>query len=151
MSLTCVKREASRIIKPAEIRAARLLGMWMRRIPILLKSRSDFLIAALIFCVALVVFRLSPVHQVTDSRYSMLVSQSLLKYGTFRLDHYDVPHAAPFNRGDYVMDGPFYQLEYVGDHIYYFFPPGTSVLSLPYVAFVNRFGIAAANADDTYN
>src|SRR2546423_15661710 len=43
------------------------------------------------------------------------------------------------------------QLEISDGHIYYFFPPGSSLLSLPYVALLNACGVSAANADGTYN
>src|SRR2546423_12219416 len=43
------------------------------------------------------------------------------------------------------------QLELHDGHIYYFFPPGSSLLSLPYVALLNACGVSVANADGTYN
>jgi hypothetical protein len=67
---------------------------------------------------------ISRVHQVTDSSYSMLLSQSLLDHGSFALDHYTLP--------------PAYQLETINGHTYYRFPPGTSVLSTPVVWVLNR-------------
>ena len=85
----------------------------------------------------LIVFMISRVHQVTDSSYSMLLSQSLLDHRSFALDHYTLP--------------PAYQLETINGHTYYRFPPGTSVLSAPFVWVLNRLGISAANADGTYN
>ena len=85
----------------------------------------------------LVVFMISRVHQVTDSSYSMLLSQSLLDHRSFALDHYSLP--------------PAYQLETIDGHTYYRFPPGTSILSAPFVWILNRVGISAAKADGTYN
>lgn len=85
----------------------------------------------------LVVFMISRVHQVTDSSYSMLLSQSLLDHRSFALDHYSLP--------------PAYQLQTINGHTYYRFPPGTSILSAPFVWSLNRAGISAANADGTYN
>jgi len=85
----------------------------------------------------LAVFMISRVHQVTDSSYSMLLSQSLLDHRSFALDHYSLP--------------PAYQLETINGHTYYRFPPGTSVLSTPFVWVLNRLGVSAANADGTYN
>ena len=85
----------------------------------------------------LVVFMISRVHQVTDSAYSMLLSQSLLDHRSFALDHYSLP--------------PAYQLETINGHTYYRFPPGTPILSAPFVWILNRAGISAANADGTYN
>ena len=91
----------------------------------------------LIFLVTLAIFLFSRVHQVTDSTYSMMLTQSLLDYRTFSLDHYQTPAA--------------YQLETVNGHTYYRFPPGTPVLSMPFVWVLNRFGVSAVNPDGTYN
>ncbi|HEV7860907.1 MAG TPA: hypothetical protein VGO91_19975 [Pyrinomonadaceae bacterium] len=105
----------------------------------------------LIFATTLLVFWFSPVHQVSDSKYSMLVSQCLLYHRSFALDHYQVPRLEPFQREDYLMDGDIYQLEIAKDHIYYFFPPGSTLLSVPYVALANLYGLNAAFPDGTYN
>lgn len=115
------------------------------------RSRLDHLVGAIIFLTTLLIFWFSPVYQVTDSKYSMMVSESLLKHRTFALDNYAVPRLAPVEREDYTMDGDIYQLELARGHIFYFFPAGSSVLSLPYVALMNAFGISAVNADGTYS
>jgi hypothetical protein len=82
----------------------------------------------------------------------MLVSQSLIKHGSFAVDHFNIPRLEPaFHREDYVMNGDIYQLEVINGHIYYFFPPGSSVLSTPFVALMNLFGIKAVNPDGTFN
>lgn len=90
-----------------------------------------------IFAFTLVVFLISRVHQVTDSAYSMMLSQSLLDHRSFALDHYTLP--------------PVYQLETINGHTYYRFPPGTPVLSAPFVWVLNRLGVSAVNSDGTYN
>jgi hypothetical protein len=94
-------------------------------------------VGVVIFFVTLVIFLFSRVHQVTDSTYSMMLTQSLLDHRSFTLDHYKTPEA--------------YQLETVNGHTYYRFPPGSSVLSIPFVWVLNRFGISAVNQDGTYN
>lgn len=111
----------------------------------------EHLFGGLIFAAMLLVFWLSPVHQVSDSKYSMLVSQCLIYHGSFKLDHYKVPQLEPFQREDYLMDGDIYQLEIARNHVYYFFPPGSAVLSLPYVALANACGLNASFPDGTYN
>lgn len=109
------------------------------------------LLPALIFAVALSIFLLSPVHQVTDSGYSMLLSESLLHHGSFELDHYAIPRGEPKWFRYYFRNGDIYQLEVVNGHLYHNFPPGSSILSIPFVAVMNAMGISAANADGTYN
>jgi len=121
--------------------------------PRILRFTTDYLAAALIFIVTLLVFWVSPVHQITDSHYSMLLSEGLLKHRSFALDHYNLPRFEPnaSTRDYYVMNGNIWQQELAGNHIYYYFPPGSSLLSLPYVAVANALGISAANPDGTYN
>jgi hypothetical protein len=113
----------------------------------------DILTAALIFSLSFLVFWFSPVHQVTDSRYSILLSESLLKHRSFALDGFNLPRLEPntSTRDYYVMNGDIWQLELARDHIYYYFPPGSSILSVPFVAVANALGISAANSDGTYN
>lgn len=107
--------------------------------------------AGAIFAFALVVFALSQVHQVTDSNFSMLLSQSLIEHGSFKLDNYAIPRQEPMNRGYYTSNGLIYQLELANNHLYYHLPPGSSVLSVPYVALLKMFGIKATNPDGSYN
>ena len=112
-------------------------------------SSTDFIVGGLIFLIALLVFWFSPVHQVSDSDFSMLLSQNLLEHGTFKLDRYVDAHSQPVAHKDYVEVGS-RQLELVNDHVYYFFPPGSSVLSLPYVALLGAFGINPKDESGTY-
>lgn len=104
-----------------------------------------------IFVLTCSVFVISRVHQFADSNYSMLVSESLLHHGSFALDHYALPRLEPVQQQGYVANGSIYQLELFNNHIYYVFPPGSPMLSVPYVAIVNAFGVSASNADGTYN
>lgn len=108
-------------------------------------------IAIAIFSFTMIVMALSQVRQVTDSNYSMLLSQSLIEHGSFKLDSYAFPRLEPMNRGYYTSNGAIYQLELANNHIYYHLPPGTPILSVPYVALMKLFGITATNADGTYN
>lgn len=103
----------------------------------MIQSPRHVWIGVLIVSVTLAIFLFSRVHQVTDSTYSMMLTQSLLDHRSFTLDHYKTPEV--------------YQLETVNGHTYYRFPPGSSVLSLPFVWVLNRFGISAVNQDGTYN
>ncbi|MDQ3815038.1 MAG: hypothetical protein M3347_13955 [Armatimonadota bacterium] len=104
-----------------------------------------------IFALTYLVFTLSPVHQLADSQYSMLLSQSLLQHRTFTLDHYPLPRLEPKQQIGWISNGYLYQLELINGHIYYYFPPGSSILSVPYVAVMNALGIAAVNPDGSYN
>ncbi len=114
-------------------------------------ATSSLAYGCLIFFATLIIFTISRVHQVADSQYSMMVSQSLLNHRTFALDHYTLPRHEPVWHGYYFRHGPIYQLEVAQGRIYYHFPPGTSILSAPFVAALNVFGVSAVNHDGTYN
>ncbi len=81
----------------------------------------------------------------------MLLSQGLLQNRSFALDKYAVPRLPPKQQVGWISNGDIYQLELVGDHIYYLFPPGTSILSTPYLGVMHLFGIAVASYDRTYS
>ena len=107
--------------------------------------------ALVIFVLTLSIFLFSRIRQVTDSSYSMLVSQSLIEHGSFQLDAYAIPRHEPQDRGYYISNGPIYQLEIARGHIYYHLPPGSSILSAPFVAALNLVGVSAARPDGTYD
>jgi hypothetical protein len=113
--------------------------------------RNDLATGVLIFGFSCAVFLLSIVQQAADSNYSMLLSESLLYHRTFSLDNYQLPRFEPKRQVGWASNGELYQLEYVNGRLYYFFPPGSSILSLPYVAVMNAVGVSASNSDGTYN
>lgn len=107
--------------------------------------------ALIIFALTLSIFLVSRIRQVTDSSYSMLVTQSLIDHGSFQLDAYALPRHEPEWRGYYFSHGPIYQLEVARGHIYYHLPPGSSILSAPFVAVLNLVGVSAARPDGSYD
>src|SRR5438094_9197265 len=80
------------------------------------------LVAIGIFSFTLVVFLLSHVHQVTDSRYVRLVSESLVRHATFTLDAYKIPRYSPETRVNYTSHGPIYQIAVADGHLYHSIP-----------------------------
>jgi hypothetical protein len=108
-------------------------------------------IAIAIFTFTWLIFTTSRVYQVTDSSYSMLVSQSLIEHHTFRLDNYAIPRLQPKNCEYYTCNGEIYQIELANDHLYYHLPPGSSILSVPYVALMKLLGMKVTNVDGTYS
>lgn len=79
----------------------------------------------------------------------MLLSQNLIEHRTFQLDQYFVPRPPIIATQEYTQVGN-YRLELVNDHTYYFFPVGSSVLSVPYVALLKLFGINARDQTGSY-
>jgi hypothetical protein len=114
------------------------------------RMKLDSLAGPLIFGLTFLIFLSSPVRQVTDSKYSMVLSQSLLNHGSFRLDEYALPRDEPEWYGYYFKTGP-YQLEASGGHVYYHLPPGSSLLSAPFVFVLNLFGLSAIGEDGSYH
>lgn len=94
---------------------------------------------ALVFLLLLALFHRSPVRQRGDSRYSLLLSESLLVHGSFALDRY-------FRDGELP-----YQVERANGRVYYLFPPGSSVLSAPLVALLRVLGETAIAPDGGYD
>lgn len=109
------------------------------------------LVGLAIFLFVLAIFWLSPIRNMTDSKYAMLASQTLFKYHTFALDRYPWPGLQPLPRSGLGANTTIYQIEEVRGHRYYYFPPGTTILSLPYASLLSGLGVSAANPDGSYN
>ena len=101
--------------------------------------RRDLLVSVALFVVALLVFWYSPVAYDSDSRYTLLLTESLVSRGSFSLDGYDLPRHPPIRYSGTLLNGRDYQIEIVGDHLFYFFPPGSSILSAPFVLAQDAF------------
>jgi len=92
------------------------------------------------------------VQRLSDSKYSMLVSYSLVTRARFDLEDYlqnSGSHA--FHNAISKRRGIPYQLQPSGDHLFYLFPPGTSVLSVPFVFVAQYFGLKPVDADEQYD
>src|SRR4051794_8610476 len=94
---------------------------------------------SLVFVVSLAIFLISPVRIPTDSRYSTLVGEALLRHGSVALD-----------RQWFSGDLP-YQVETVHDRIYSFYPLGGPVLVTPLLGALRLVGLSSVGADGRYN
>jgi len=94
---------------------------------------------------------MSPVQQPADSLYSMMVSQNLVRYRTFALDNYKFPTLRPVQEKKYTSNTSIYHLELIDGDIYYYYGPGSSVLSAPFVAVMNALGITASDASGAHD
>lgn len=70
----------------------------------------------------------------SDSRYSLLVSQALIRHRTIRLDIYYDQLKTSFS------EDHDYRLGEINGHIYYMYPLGSSFLSVPFVGLLNWLG-----------
>lgn len=122
----------------ADRRTAQRFGLWL-------------------FVVTGLVFILSPVFALSDSNYSMLLSESIIRNHTTHLNAYKFP--API-REDALCAPPMepipiksqtFQLDRVNGNVVYCYPHGTSILSIPFVALMGAIGVNPATADGEYN
>ena len=101
------------------------------------------LVVMAIFSINLLIFIAAPSGQISDSKYALLVSQSLLDHGSIQLDRYNLPKIESHGYQPY-------QLEIVNNHILYYFPIGSSILSVPFVAVANLFGVYPTNSEKSF-
>src|SRR5262245_56689099 len=88
--------------------------------------------AVMIFVITAAICLASPVRGLTDSRYTPLVGEALLRHGSFVLDQWFLGRT-----------NLSYQLERIGSHVYHRYPPGGPVLATPLVWVLARMGLSA--------
>lgn len=103
---------------------------------------------ALIF----IVFIASPRIRVGDSEYTILLSEQLFLHQDFALDEYFWPNVDSSNYPE-VPPGKKLprHIQRQAGHLYYVYPHGTSLLSVPLVAIMRLFGLSTINEDGRYN
>jgi hypothetical protein len=110
-----------------------------------------------LFIVTGLTFMLSPVFALSDSNYSMLLSESIIRNHSTNLSAYRFP--API-RDDARCAPPLppipfetqtFQLARVGGEVEYCYPHGTAILSIPFVVLMRTLGINPIAADGQYN
>jgi len=92
----------------------------MRIINLILQERA----ALLLFSFCAIFYSSAPVIQKSDSNYSMMVSQSLIDYGTIRLDGYNIERSKSFSKPGILKSGYPYQIEVSGEKLFYYFHHG---------------------------
>jgi len=107
------------------------LGRWIH-------GERDLLVGIVIVFASFWLFQRAPIQEPYDSRYAMLLAENLSQHGDFALDRYG-------------LQEPDYRLQRIDGHVYYSFPPGTSVLSAPFVALLRLRGMSAVRANGTYS
>ena len=96
----------------------------------------------LIFGLTLLIYERSPVTQLADSCYTLLLSETILHQHTFQLDASFAKHH-DFSAYPGMIDEtrPFQIEQNQAGHYYYLYPPGSSLLSIPLVAAMNLCGL----------
>jgi len=113
--------------------------------------KPDLVSSVVLFAVSYCIFIMSPVQQPADSLYSMMVSQNLVRHGTFALDNYRFPTLRPGQDKKYTSNTNIYHLELIDGHIYYYYGPGSSVLSAPFVAVMNALGVSVSDSSGAHD
>lgn len=113
-------------------------GFWNR-------GRASLILGISVF----VIFILSHNRDLADSNLSMLLSYQLIKNHTFRLDEYFQPPVSPSMLCG--QEGIPYQVEKINRHVFYRYPPGSSILSIPVVAIFSYFGYGPSGPNDPFN
>ena len=110
-----------------------------------------------LFIVTTGVFLLSPIWDLSDARYSMLLSENIIRNHSAYLDAYQFPE--PIRQAERCVSpsAPLqstfltYQLDRVRGNVVYCYPNGTSILSIPFVALMNELGVHTFNQDGLCN
>ncbi len=108
-------------------------------------------IATILLFSVFAIFATIGLHGMTDAKYSMLVSENLMQHHSLAMDARSMPQLPPFSRPGYGKSGYPYQIEVKNGKVLYWYPVGTSLLSLPFVAFMNMAGVSAHTADGGYD
>ena len=127
-------------------------------------DRAAFLVTIALFTLSYLIFCVSPIVNLSDSMYSLALSESILHDHSSHLNNYQFPEKIPslerpvplaagpgpgFSAGLhsqlfwYSHDPSYersYQLGNLNGNIVYLYPNGSSILSLPFVAFMNATG-----------
>jgi len=107
--------------------------------------------AALVFAAAALVFGASPVRQLSDSHYSLLLAQQLATRGSFDLaEHFRGELPAERFPGQ-RFDGLPYHLRRLGERVLYFYPPGAPLLAVPWMAAANGLGLGVLDTEGAYD
>lgn len=91
--------------------------------------------AIILFSLISAIYYILPAAQISDSYYSMLLSESVIKNQEIDLEKY-INLKERKNNLDFI-----YQIEHKNNKSHYYFPHGTSFLSTPFVYILNKLGI----------
>jgi hypothetical protein len=114
------------------------------------RKRAGFWVSLLLFSVAFVAFIFSPVRNLGETQYTMMLGHTLLHHRTFALDRKElrIPDYLEMIGDSKVRGLP---LEIVNGRIYKYAPPGGAVLALPFLVAASWFGLKPVDAAGSFN
>jgi hypothetical protein len=111
-----------------------------------------FRLQVCLFIVAVFAFLAAPVTHASDSRYVIMLSECFIHHRSPNLDlYYSVPVPYVTGNSSRPEDASVYQLVKARGHVTYYFPHGSSMLSMPLVGLFNALGLSAATPDGHLN
>lgn len=115
------------------------------------RKRAGVWVSLLLFSGAFLLFIFSPVRSLGETQYTMMLGYTLLHRGTFVLDRNELripDHLQLIGTSAKVKDLP---LEVVNGRVYKYAPPGSAVLSLPFLVVAGWFGLKPVDVNGTYD
>lgn len=115
--------------------------------------RREWVASLALGLVAFFVFRASPVRMMLDSKYALLSSEALLHDRSWDVSRY-VPRVKALHERDGERRKSMHtswQLRLSRGRLVYFYPPGSSLLSLPAVALMNAAGLSSISSSGAYD
>ncbi len=108
-------------------------------------------VGAIVFLVSALLFYVTPVRQLSDSYYSLLVTHQLVTHGTFDLASYFRGELPPDLYPGTRQQGLPYQVKRYGAKVLYEFPVGAPLLAVPWVAVADAVGAGVLDDDGRYD
>ena len=104
-------------------------------------ARRELAATAAVFALALGVYLASPVRRYLDPRFTLLASESLVTRGSWDLSPY-------FEDGRPALRA--WQVRRVGDRVLLWYPPGTPLLSAPFVGALRLAGLSVVGEEGRF-
>jgi hypothetical protein len=109
-----------------------------------------------LFAVTTVIFLSSPIWDLSDARYSMLLSENIIRNHSVYMNAYQFP--GPIQEAERCVSPSVplqsafltYQLNRVRGNVVYCYPNGISILSIPFVGLMNALGVHCYGQDGRY-
>jgi hypothetical protein len=115
------------------------------------KSPFDLCIALSLFVATFTIFLLSPVRSLGETQFTMMLGHSVLHRGTFALDRRELRLPDQLEMIGNTSKVKVLPLEVVNGRFYKYAPPGSAVLSVPFLLIAGTFGLTPVDANGYYD
>jgi len=101
-----------------------------------------------LFLIVVTVYYLAGPSNLTDTKFTMVLTQTLIEKGSFKIDSlWPVKEKSPdLTKLEFPRE-----LVVINNHLYYRYPNASALLSVPYLAFLNLFGTYPVDEDMSWN